>query len=205
MDGDVKEAAVTRQRPTTARARLGVRLALGAAAAAACACAALAAVNLNAVYTYNQATRMLGENIAAAGADTPDYARLRTLQEQTDAQFDQAGAMAPVLLPQVREAIDANAEISDQLTRLTKLRLSEQQEGTGNAEQPQTPNGGTGGGDGESGAAGGGLTDEQRRQVEELLKANEQSTPAQSTTTDQQETDGQSSTTGNSGNSAKPW
>ena len=167
--------------------------------------AALAAVNLHAVSAFNQATASLTRNIEDSGKDTVDYGKLRTRQEQTDAQFEQAASMEPVLLPSVKAAIQANAAVSARLTELAKLRLSEQQEGSGAQNdaaqsQPQQQEQQE-----QNAANGGGLTDEQRQKVEELLKANEQSTPAESTTTEQGGQSAESTTTNNSGNSSKPW
>lgn len=114
-----------------ARAGLPVRIILIALAVACLAVAALAAVNLHAVSAFNQATASLTRNIEDSGKDTVDYGKLRTRQEQTDAQFEQAASMEPVLLPSVKAAIQANAAVSARLTELAKLRLSEQQEGSG--------------------------------------------------------------------------
>ncbi|NEG88623.1 DUF6466 family protein [Bifidobacterium aerophilum] len=189
-----------------ARAGLAVRVVLGVMAALAIAVGVVAWVNLRAVSTFNQATQSLSSNIAEASSDTPDYNRLSTLQEQTDAQFDDAAAAGAALLPQIRKAIDTNARVSDKLSQLVRLRLSEQEEGSSsssssNAESSQSSDGSSSEGSGTS--QDGGLTEEQRKQVEELLKANEQSTPAQSesTTTDES----QSETTNNTGNTSKPW
>ncbi|MBW3091567.1 cell surface protein [Bifidobacterium sp. 82T10] len=181
-----------------ARAGLPVRIMLGALAALALAVTVLAAVNLRAVTAFNQATSSLHEHIAAARSDTPDWSKLSAVQEQTDAQFDEAEAADAVLLPGIRESIAANAAVSDQLTALVKQHLAAQQGGDGNAGDN-----GAAGTDkqGQSSDSSGALTDEQRKQVEDLLKANEQSTPSDKG----KGTSKESTVTNNTGNTNKPW
>ncbi|KFI52761.1 DUF6466 family protein [Bifidobacterium biavatii] len=180
------------------RAGLPMRIALGTLAAIAAAAALIAAVNLRAATTFNQATQSLTEHIAAAKADTPDWSKLNALQEQTDAQFDEAAAASAVLLPGIREAIAANAAVSDKLTALVKRNLDAQQGGSTSSGSGDSSSGGN---DQEqsSDSSSGALTDEQRKQVEDLLKANEQSTPSGKSTSKE------STVTNNTGNTNKPW
>ncbi|MBT1161063.1 MULTISPECIES: DUF6466 family protein [Bifidobacterium] len=183
-----------------ARAGLAVRVALGVAAAVFVVFGVLAAVNLRAVDTFNRATDDLTEHIAAVNAETPDYNALSTLQDQTDAQFRDAAAAGAVLLPSIRDAIARNADVSAKLTQLVRQRLSEQTD----QQNGQTAEGQSGTNDqtqDDSGSAQSGLTDEQRRQVEELLQSNGQNAPADGSSAD----GSQSETTNNTGNSSKPW
>ncbi|MCH9275327.1 DUF6466 family protein [Bifidobacterium amazonense] len=204
--GDAAPTVASRSDPSPtppagrARAGLPVRVALGILAALALAVAILAAVNLHAATTFDQATQSLTEHIAAAKADTPDWSKLSTLQEQTDAQFDEAASAEAVLLPNIREAIAANAAVSDQLTELVKRNLAAQQGGdAGNDSAGDSSE--SNGRDQSSDSSDGGLTDEQRKQVEDLLKANEQSTPSDKGNGTSKE----STVTNNTGNTNKPW
>ena len=56
--------------------------------------AGVAAVNLSASITFNQATASLNANIKAAQDESTDITTLKAQQQQTDAQFDEAGRMA---------------------------------------------------------------------------------------------------------------
>lgn len=179
----------------TARAPLAARVAMAVAAALLLAAAGVATANLYAVYTYNQATASLNANIEAAADESTDLQMLRTRQQQTDAQFEDAGAPGFLLLPQVRSAIDGNAAASRRLTERTTREIERQQDGDAAAVQGVD-------GDGRDGGAsrGGGLTDEQRRQVEELLQANQPSTPSEST-----EQGGQTTDDDGDDGTVKPW
>ena len=86
----------------------------------------MAAVNLSASITFNQATASLNANIKAAQDESTDITTLKAQQQQTDAQFDEAGRMRTLLLPQVKDAIDTNASISSELTKIT-LKQAEAQ------------------------------------------------------------------------------
>lgn len=179
-----------------ARAPLGMRIALIVVIALLTAVAGVAAVNLSATLTFNQATASLNANIKAAQDASTDVSTLHAQQEQTDAQFAEAGQMRGVLLPQIRDAIDANASISSQLTKITLKKAEAQTEGnTSQSTEPQQAD--------ESSSSnakrGGALTEEQKKQVEELMKANQQSTDTQTNTKTEQNTDQ------NKGNTTKPW
>ncbi|WP_236022553.1 DUF6466 family protein [Bifidobacterium phasiani] len=185
----------------TARAPLAVRIALAVAAALLLAAAAVAAVNLYAVYTFNQATASLNANIAAASDDATDLQMLQIRQQQTDAQFEDAGAFGFLLLPQVRSDIEHNAAASSLLTERTIQEVELQHDGGDSADAAAV--GVEDAGRGDDAKQGGGLTEEQRRQVEELLQANQPATSDQSATDDGQSADNgdgdeQTSTT-------KPW
>ena len=183
-----------------ARASLPVRIVLAVLAAAVLVVGGFACLNLMAVGQFNQATATLTRNIKAAAKEDADLATLEASQQQTDAQFEDAAAFDAVLMPDVRSSIETNTEVSRELTALIKQRLAEQQ-GTNNS-------GGSGGSsNGDSGAAtdqsqgktdGPALTDQQKAQIEQLLKANQQSTDT-STSTQQTDKKAKQSQT------SKPW
>lgn len=162
-----------------ARAALGVRVLLAVIAVVALGVAGIAGVNLVAVMRFNQATMTLNENLRNAERDDVDLDALGAGQQQVDAQFDDAQALSFLLIPQVREPISRNAEVSKKLTTRTTREIAEQKGQTTTDADQQAAEAGTGSG---SSGKGGGLTAKQRQQVEELLKANQQSTPSQSTT-----------------------
>lgn len=183
-----------------ARASLPVRIVLAVLAAAVLGVGGFACLNLMAVGQFNQATATLTRNIKAAAKEDADLATLEASQQQTDAQFEDAAAFDAVLLPDVRSSIATNTEVSRKLTALIKQRLAEQQ-GTNDS-------GGSGGSsNGDSGAAtdqsqgkddGPALTDQQKAQIEQLLKANQQSTD---TSTSTQQTDKKAK----QNQTSKPW
>lgn len=196
-DGMGKSTPRASQTSRASHAPLGVRIALIAAAAVLALGACVAAVNLAAVLTFNAATRSLQENLASASEETVDYDTLSALQEQTDAQFDEANTFRPLLLSQIREAIDANSEASRSLTTLAREQLDQQQNGSSDNADTDSSNQ-------DSTEQGGGLTEEQRAQVEELLQSNQSSTGSQdSDTSDSSDTqqEGQSGGT----QTPKPW
>lgn len=198
-DADVRGAA-----GRAPRAGLPVRVLCAAAAVLALGVAAVGVVNLRAADAFSQATSRLKENIAAVAGETPDYDRLATLQGQVDAQFADAGAAGVLLLPSLRADIAANADVSQRLTRLIEAELAGSDDGSSSDDATSDGSGSDGSGDdGDDSAnsADDGLTDEQRRQIEELLASNEQSTDlGESQTTDKSQT-----TTNNTGNTSKPW
>lgn len=181
-----------------ARAALGVRVLLAVIAVVALGVAGIAGVNLVAVMRFNQATMTLNENLRNAERDDVDLDALGAGQQQVDAQFDDAQALSFLLIPQVREPISRNAEVSKKLTTRTTREIAEQKGQTTTDADQQAAEAGTGSG---SSGKGGGLTAKQRQQVEELLKANQQSTPSQSTTKQEDTAQQDQSST----QSTKPW
>lgn len=79
-----------------------------------------AIVNWRAQYAYNTATDSLISNIKSAKSIDSDKNVLLTQQQQTDAQFDDAKSQEMILLPQLRNSIDKNAELSRKLTEKLK-------------------------------------------------------------------------------------
>ena len=173
-----------------ARAPFAARAAVAVLAVLALALSMLASVNLNAVLRFNEATAGLYEHLDAAAQSNVDLDALAAGQRQTDAQFEDAAALEPVLLPVVREAIERNRETSATLTERVDRALREQK---GESSSSDTVDG-----SGRDARKGDGLTDEQKRQVEDLLKANQQSTPSQS-----DENGGDSDVSRN--DTVKPW
>nr|WP_240541108.1 DUF6466 family protein [Bifidobacterium colobi] len=180
-----------------ARGKLGLRIALVIAAVLLLVIAGLAAVNLSAAVKFNQATTSLNANIKAAQDESTDLSTLNAQQQQTDAQFAEAGQMRSALLPQIRDAIDANASVSAELTKITLKKVEAQQ--TGSTEN-QTEANGSASSSKKNAKKGGSLTEEQKKQVEELMKANQQSTDTQANTKKEQK-ETQSKTNG----TTKPW
>ena len=198
MAGAVKEAVVSGKLKRT-RASLPTRVALIVLAVLRGMVALLAVVNLAANGNYNHATRSLQENIKTSKQNNVDWDKLRVRQQQTDAQFDDAGEMRALLLPQLRESIDHNSRVSDQLTKaiIEKAKSGKDDQSdsdtNANADARQT--------NGSESKKDTRLTDAQREKVEELLKQNTQSTQSDSNTNGSaanQNTDKSSSQT-------KPW
>ena len=197
MDHAIKEAAVSTT--VTARASLPVRIAIAVIAAISVIVGVLGIVNLASVSNYNQATDSLNANIKASQQQDADFDKLQTQQQQTDAQFREAGAAGVLLLPNVRSSIEHKAAVSARLTESIRKKIQSMQDSgksdTGTAiegEQSIT--------DGNQGN-GSTLTDEQRQKVEELLAQNAQSTQSDSNDSGsaaKQDSDGTSSP-------AKPW
>ena len=189
MDRNLKEAAVRNSNEIhkndgSANIRMRAKCPLWARIVLACGTvllllvAGVAAVNLSASITFNQATASLNANIKAAQDESTDITTLKAQQQQTDAQFAEAGRMRTLLLPQVKDAIDTNASDSGQAQSAQQSESS-----SANAKK------------------GGALTDEQKKQVEELMKANQQSTDTQSNTTQSKQKATQNKGTG----ATKPW
>ena len=129
MDHAIKEAAVSTT--VTARASLPVRIAIAVIAAISVIVGVLGIVNLASVSNYNQATDSLNANIKASQQQDADFDKLQTQQQQTDAQFREAGAAGMLLLPNVRTSIEHNAEVSAKLTESIRKKIGEMQHADG--------------------------------------------------------------------------
>lgn len=207
MDRNLKEAAVRNSNEIhendgsanirmRAKCPLWARIVLACGAALLLLVAGVASVNLSASITFNQATASLNANIKAAQDESTDITTLKAQQQQTDAQFAEAGRMRTLLLPQVKDAIDTNASISSELTKITLKQAEAQNSGSGQAQSAQQSESSS-----SNAKKGGALTDEQKKQVEELMKANQQSTDTQSNTTQSEQKATQNKGTG----ATKPW
>nr|WP_230310355.1 DUF6466 family protein [Bifidobacterium longum] len=181
-----------------AKCPLWARIVLACGAVLLLLVAGVAAVNLSASITFNQATASLNANIKAAQDESADITTLKAQQQQTDAQFAETGRMRTLLLPQVKDAIDTNASISSELTKITLKQAEAQNRGSdsGQAQSAQQSESTS-----SNAKKGGALTDEQKKQVEELMKANQQSTDTQSNTTQSEQKATQNKGTG----ATKPW
>ncbi|PLS29013.1 DUF6466 family protein [Bifidobacterium parmae] len=183
-----------------ARAPMGVRVLLAVLAVLALCAAGVAGVNLVAVMRYNQATTALNENLKTAGKSDADLDALSAGQQQTDAQFEDAGALSFLLFPSVKQSIRQNQQVSKKLTTRTAKEVARQK---GDSDAGTATGDGTGSGSGASRNAkkGGGLTAKQKQQVEDLLKANQQSTPSDSASKQNNETTKDTTKT----QATKPW
>lgn len=180
-----------------ARASLAIRIVMIAIAVMALAFAVLTGLNISASARFNQATASLNSNLKQAARSDADLDALNASQQQTDAQFEDAARLNLALLPQLREAISANAAVSSKLTQRIKQELAAQQGGN-SANSGSDTNDVEGGKDSTANDTSG-LTDEQKKQVEELLKANQQSTDTNPSTNTQTDKGNKKQQT------AKPW
>lgn len=89
-------------------------------------------------FDYVQSGHRIIERQYQSGSDeSTDITTLKAQQQQTDAQFDEAGRMRTLLLPQVKDAIDTNASISSELTKIT-LKQAEAQNSGSDSGQAQS-------------------------------------------------------------------
>ena len=173
-----------------ARTPLWSRILIGIVAMA-CLCAGIAAgANLIAVTAFDDATSQLNGNLKAASKDDADLSTLSALQQKADARFADAAAWSALLLPQVKDVIDTNASVSATLTERINAQLQKHTE-TSNAQT--TP-----GSDGNAKQSGG-LTQEQRKQVDDLLKSNQQSNSQNGSK------GGKGKSSSNTNSTTKPW
>lgn len=196
ISGNSERIEHTSSNGATHRASLAVRITLVSLAVLALCAAGVAGVNLIAVTQFNQATAALHSNLTEANTSTTDLDALSASQQQTDAQFQDAGALSFLLLPQLKQSIETNAQVSRQLSQRTQQQIDKRNELAQDSGQQATSD------DAESSSAKNtaGLSDEQKKQVEELLKANQQSTPSDASEQHEEDTSG----TENS-QTAKPW
>lgn len=161
--------------------------------AMACLCAGIAAgANLIAVTAFDDATSQLNGNLKAASKDDADLSMLSALQQKADARFADAAAWSALLLPQVKDVIDTNASVSATLTERINAQLQKQQN-TETSNAQTTP-----GSDGNAKQSGG-LTQEQRKQVDDLLKSNQQSNSQNGSK------GGTGKSSSNTNSTTKPW
>ena len=176
---EAKDRAVART-PLWSRILIGI-------VAMACLCAGIAAgPNLIA------ATSQLNGNLKAASKDDADLSTLSALQQKADARFADAAAWSALLLPQVKDVIDTNASVSATLTERINAQLQKQQN-TETSNAQTTP-----GSDGNAKQSGG-LTQEQRKQVDDLLKSNQQSNSQNGSK------GGKGKSSSNTNSTTKPW
>ena len=189
-------SANTRMR---AKCPLWARIVLACGAVLLLLVAGVAAVNLSASITFNQATASLNANIKAAQDESTDITTLKAQQQQTDAQFDEAGRMRTLLLPQVKDAIDTNASISSELTKITLKQAEAQNSGSdsGQAQSAQQSENSS------SNAKKGRRVD---RRTEEAGRGADEGPISKSTDTQSNTTQSEQKATQNKGTGAtKPW
>ena len=180
------------ERRAVARTPLWSRILIGIVAMA-CLCAGIAAgANLIAVTAFDDATSQLNGNLKAASKDDADLSTLSALQQKADARFADAAAWSALLLPQVKDVIDTNASVSATLTERINAQLQKQQN-TETSNAQTTP-----GSDGNAKQSGG-LTQEQRKQVDDLLKSNQQSNSQNGSK------GGKGKSSSNTNSTTKPW
>lgn len=152
--------------------------------------------NITAIDTYNQATASLNASIEYSKKPDADPQRVKAQLDQANAQFDQARRMGVLLTPSTKELINVNSDISGKLTTSTDHKIAAAN-GNGNGTSGKGANG-KGSKSPNSGNAGSqGLTDEQRKQVEETLKANQPNGPVNG--------DNKTPTKSDDSSSVKPW
>ncbi|RSX53132.1 cell surface protein [Bifidobacterium goeldii] len=193
-------ARVPARSARTARAGLPARICIGVLAVCCLCGGVIAAVNLTSVNTFNQATQQLTRNLKTLDDASADLDALAAKQQQVDAQFADASSPAVLLLPQVKQSIATNAAISQELTADIAARLREQR-GDTSATAANTSSANTDSADSKSHD---GLTQEQRDKVDELLKANQQSTPSGSSPSSTK-SDSASNTKNSGTQTPKPW
>lgn len=187
----------TASKPSTKRAPLGVRIMLAAFAVLAIAFAVVAGMNLAAQRQYDAATQTLTENLETASRNDADLKQLLTSQRELDARFANITGTSAVLLPQISENAAYNAQVSKQLTDLVQQQVdadaakNDSQQSGQHGEQPKSLDS---------------LTEEQRRQVEELLRSNEELGKSEDSTNESNGGQGEKENDGSSRPSnVKPW
>lgn len=183
----------------TAKAPLAVRVTLIILAILAALAACWAGANMLAVRGYDEATASLTRNLEAASKDDADLDQLAASQQQTDAQFADAGALGPLLAPTVRGSIATNTDVSKRLTALIAEARAKQSGGSGTSsvDGSETQNA-----DRQQSQEEQGLSDEQRKKVDELLQQNQQLASASPTPS---ASSSSSSSAPGEQNASKPW
>lgn len=145
--------------------RLRVRLILAGLALVAALAGAWGLINVKAIATYNEGTRTLSTNVRQAQNPHADPASIKALQDQAEHLFAQVERPGPLILPQTRQAAQANRAANAALTSRTEHLLKKQK-----ADKAQDGRNGSGKGSSP------GLTKQQEAEVEDLLKRNQQQT-----------------------------
>ena len=145
--------------------RLRVRLILAGLALVAALAGAWGLINVKAIATYNEGTHTLSTNVRQAQNPQADPASIKALQDQAEHLFAQIERPGPLILPQTRQAAQANRAANAALTSRTEHLLKKQkadkaQDGRNGSGKDSSP----------------GLTKQQEAEVEDLLKRNQQQT-----------------------------
>ena len=170
--------------------RMRVRLILAGLALIAALTGAWGLINVKAIATYNEGTNTLSTNVRQAQNPQADPASIKALQDQAEHLFAQVERPGPLILPQTRQAAQANRAANAALTRRTERLFKKQ-----NADKAQDGNNGSGKG------SSSGLTKQQEAEVEDLLKRNQQQTEPSASPTPT----GKTSDNKGQGKNIKPW
>ncbi|WEV41440.1 DUF6466 family protein [Bifidobacterium sp. ESL0682] len=174
---------------------LPVRVTMGVAAVILIAVAGVLLANMTAIDTYNQATASLNASLEYAKKPNADPQQLKAQLDQANAQFDEARRLGALLAPNTKELINTNSDISDKITSSTKRKIAKANgngsAGKANGQGSQSSNNGQDNGQNQ------GLTDEQRKQVEDTLKANQPNGPVNG--------DKNAQTKNDTDTNVKPW
>lgn len=155
------------QKRGTAMVALPVRVALAVVALLCVAVAAIVLANINAIDSYNEATASLNANIAYSKKPDADAQTLKTQLDQTNTQFDEAKRFGSVVAPETKRLIDFNSSISKDLADSTARKMQ------GGKNQSSSKANVAGSKASSGGNTEQGLSDAQRKQVEDTLKANQ--------------------------------
>ena len=170
--------------------RLRVHLILAGLALVAALAGAWGLINVKAIATYNEGTHTLSTNVRQAQNPQADPASIKALQDQAEHLFAQVERPGPLILPQTRQAAQANRAANAALTRRTERLFKKQK-----ADKAQDRRNGSGK------DSSPGLTKQQKAEVEDLLKRNQQQTePSVSPTPT-----GKTSDNKGQGKNIKPW
>ena len=170
--------------------RLRVRLILAGLALVAALAGAWGLINVKAIATYNEGTHTLSTNVRQAQKPQADPASIKALQDQAERLFAQVERPGPLILPQTRQAAQANRAANAALTRRTERLFKKQK-----ADKAQDRRNGSGKG------SSSGLTKQQEAEVEDLLKRNQQQTKPSASPTPT----GKTSDNKGQGKNIKPW
>lgn len=170
--------------------RLRVRLILAGLALVASLAGAWGLINVRAIAIYNEGTHTLSANVRQAQKPQADPASIKALQDQAEHLFAQVERPGPLILPQTRQAAQANRAANAALTSRTERLFKKQ-------KADKARDGQNGSGKGSSS----GLTKRQEAEVEDLLKrSQQQSEPTASPTPT-----GKASDNKGQGQNVKPW
>lgn len=170
--------------------RLRVRLILAGSALVAALAGAWGLINVRAIAIYNEGTHTLSANVRQAQNPQADPASIKALQDQAEHLFAQVERPGPLILPQTRQAAQANRAANAALTSRTERLFKKQK-----ADKARDWQNGSGKG------SSSGLTKRQEAEVEDLLKrSQQQSEPSASPTPT-----GKASDNKGQGQNVKPW
>ena len=169
---------------------LRVRLILAGLALVAALAGVWGLINVRAIAIYNEGTHTLSANVRQAQNPQADPASIKALQDQAEHLFAQVERPGPLILPQTRQAAQANRAANAALTSRTERLFKKQ-------KADKARDGQNGSGKGSSS----GLTERQEAEVEDLLKrSQQQSEPSASPTPT-----GKASDNKGQGRNVKPW